>query len=94
VLLKNDKMMYYNENNQLDNIIKTKDTLSSTMAALKMELFNSKKIINDNSVVLNIKTINFEWQIKIYFTLCLDSFFVLTQLFISFTKVNLQNTQQ
>ena len=86
-VIKNDKMMYYNENNQLDNIIKTKDTLSSTMAALKMELFNSKKIINDNSVVLNIKNNKFSnGKLKFILPFVLLVFFVLTQLFISFYK--------
>ena len=86
-VIKNDKMMYYSENNHLDNIIKTKDTLFSTMAALKMELFNSKKIINDNSVVLNIKNNKFSnGKLKFILPFVLLAFFVLTQLFISFYK--------
>jgi hypothetical protein len=50
------KLIYYNENNQLNSIIKTKDSLSSAMALLKIELLNSNKIINDNAIVLNVKS--------------------------------------
>ena len=50
-----DKLSYYNENTQLNDIIKTKDSLVSVVGTLKVDLFNSKKVINDNTVILNIK---------------------------------------
>lgn len=87
IVSRNDKMIYYNDNNQLDNIIKTKDTLSSTMANLKVELFNSRKIINDNSVVLNIKNNKFiNGKMKFIFPLLLIALFIVTKLFLSFYR--------
>jgi uncharacterized membrane protein len=87
IVSRNDKMIYYNDNNQLDNIIKTKDTLASTMAALKIELFNSQKIINDNSVVLNMKNDTFtNGRLKFLLPLLLIALFILTKLFISFYR--------
>lgn len=87
IVSKNDNMIYYNDNNQLDNIIKTKDTLSSAMAALKIEFFNSKKIINDTSIVLNIKDNKFiNGKLKFIFPLLLIALFILTKLFLSFYR--------
>lgn len=87
IVSKNDNMIYYNDNNQLDNIIKTKDTLSSAMAALKIDFFNSKKIINDTSVVLNIKDNKFtNGKLKFIFPLLLIALFILTKLFLSFYR--------
>lgn len=51
----NSNLIYYNENTQLNSIIKTKDSLVNEISKLKIELFNSSKIINDNAVDLNIK---------------------------------------
>lgn len=87
IVSKNDNMIYYNDNNQLDNIIKTKDTLSSAMAALKIDFFNSKNIINDTSVVLNIKDNKFtNGKLKFIFPLLLIALFILTKLFLSFYR--------
>ncbi|MDG2433126.1 hypothetical protein [Flavobacterium sp.] len=87
VVSKNDKMIYYNDNNQLDNIIKTKDTLASTMAALKIELFNSKKIINDSSTVLNVKNDKFtNGKFKFLLPLLFIGLFIVLRLFLSFYK--------
>lgn len=87
IVSKNDNMIYYNDNNQLDNIIKTKDTLSSAMAALKIDFFNSKKVINDTSVVLNIKDNKFiNGKLKFIFPLLLIALFILTKLFLSFYR--------
>lgn len=48
-----DKLVYYNENTQLNDIIKTKETLSKEIGNLKFELLNSNKIIKENSIALN-----------------------------------------
>ena len=54
-LKKSDKLVYYNENTQLNDIIKTKETLGKEIGNLKFELLNSDKIIKENSVVLNVQ---------------------------------------
>lgn len=84
---KNEKLIYYNENNQLNSIIKTKDSLSSAMALLKIELLNSNKIINDNAIVLNIKSsTGINGKFKFILPLLLIALFILLSLFTAFYK--------
>ena len=52
---KSDKLIYYNENTQLNDVIKTKDALNSELGSLRMQLVNSDKTIKDVSVTTNIK---------------------------------------
>ena len=54
--LRNDKLIYYNENTQLNEIIKTKNNLTEENANLKLQLINFKNTINDIGDVINIKT--------------------------------------
>ncbi|CAM4164592.1 hypothetical protein FLAN108750_13525 [Flavobacterium antarcticum] len=54
---KSDKLIYYNENTQLNEIIKTKNNLISTQGSLRLELLSLSKIVNDKSTVLNVKEI-------------------------------------
>jgi len=53
--LKNDKLMYYNENTQLNDIIKTKDALLHEQGNHRIELIGFDKIIKDNSIYLNLE---------------------------------------
>lgn len=52
---KSDKLVYYNENSQLDEIIKTKDALINEQGNHRIELVSLDKIIKDSSTTLNIK---------------------------------------
>lgn len=52
---KNDKLVYYNENTQLNEIIKTKSDLLKDQANIQMEFLNLDSVIKMNSSVLNIK---------------------------------------
>lgn len=52
---KSDKLVYYNENSQLNEVIKTKDALINEQGVHRIELVNFDKIIKDNSITLNIK---------------------------------------
>ncbi|WP_293874311.1 hypothetical protein [Flavobacterium sp.] len=52
---KSDKLVYYNENSQLNEVIKTKDGLVNEQGSHRIELVNLDKIIKDNSATLNIK---------------------------------------
>jgi hypothetical protein len=62
---KNDKLVYYNENTQLNDIIKTKDGLLRENADLKLELITSDKIIKESSIVINIlKTESLKGKLK------------------------------
>ncbi len=51
-------MVYYNENTQLNDIIKTKDALIKEQGDYRIEKINIDKIIKDVSVVTNIENSN------------------------------------
>ncbi|KIX20508.1 hypothetical protein SY27_11365 [Flavobacterium sp. 316] len=50
---KSDKLVYYNENNQLNDIIKTKEELIKEQGYNKINLVNSDKIIKDINISIN-----------------------------------------
>ena len=52
---KSDKLIYYNENTQLNEILKTKNELIVNQGVLRVELISITKIINEKSTVLNVK---------------------------------------
>ncbi len=51
---KNDKLVYYNENTQLNDFISSKNTLNNEILDLKTSLITSDKIIVDTSRVINV----------------------------------------
>lgn len=53
---KNDKLVYYNENTQLNDVLKTKEALINEQSYHKIELIGFDKVIKDNSSTLNIKS--------------------------------------
>lgn len=52
---KSDKLVYYNENTQLNDVIKTKDELVNEQGNRRIDLVNSDKVIKDISYTLNIE---------------------------------------
>lgn len=52
---RNDKLVFYNENTQLNDIIKTKENLVYDIGLKKVELINSDKIVKNISSTLNKK---------------------------------------
>ncbi|HEU4495531.1 MAG TPA: hypothetical protein VFR70_00610 [Flavobacterium sp.] len=52
---KNDKLVYYNENTQLNDILKTKAELVEQQAYKRIELITGSKLVKESSAVLNIK---------------------------------------
>ena len=52
---KSDKLVYYNENTQLNEIIQTKNGLIGEIGYQKLELINLEKIINDITTTINFK---------------------------------------
>ncbi|WP_293891805.1 hypothetical protein [Flavobacterium sp.] len=53
---KSDKLVYYNENSQLNEVIKIKDQLVNEQGAHRLELVNLDKIIKESSATLNVKS--------------------------------------
>jgi hypothetical protein len=84
---KSDKLIYYNENIQLNNIIKTKDSIVNVLGTLKIDLFNSKRIINENAISLNIKNNkSINGKRKIILPILFISLFIFIRFFMSFYR--------
>lgn len=52
---KSDKLIYYNENNQLNDVIKSKEEIVNRLTNNKISLINYQKTIKEVSATLNIK---------------------------------------
>ena len=52
---KSDKLVYYNENTQLNDVIKTKDGLINESGYLRNQLVSLDKVVKENSRIINIK---------------------------------------
>ncbi|NHN25600.1 hypothetical protein FIA58_007915 [Flavobacterium jejuense] len=84
---KNDKLVYYNENSQLNDIIETKEALVEEQGNNRINLINSDKIIKEISSTINIK--NTEWiknKMKIIIPFVLLFCFFLLIVFRNFYK--------
>lgn len=83
----NEKLVYYNENLNLDAVIKAKDSLSGQIDKLKIEQFNTNKTIKEMGMVLNVKS-NKTLKRKMIFILPLVivGLFVFFSFFIAFYK--------
>jgi hypothetical protein len=52
---KSDKLIYYNENSQLNDVIQTKEATVKELGVLRVSVVNQQKVVNDISTTLNIK---------------------------------------
>ena len=77
-----DKLVYFNENTQLNDVIQTKEALIREQANLRLSLVNLDKIIKESSVILNDKNMK-GTNGKMKFVIP----FILLFLFISFKVV-------
>ena len=70
----NDKLMYYNENTQLNEIITTKNDLVIEQGSLAINKINIDKIVKESSVsinLLNTKSLNGKLKLILPFLLVL-----------------------
>jgi hypothetical protein len=82
-----NNLVYYNENSQLNNIIKTKDSLITGQGYQRIERINSDKVIKDVSIVTNLKnTKGINGKLKLILPLVLISLFLIFSIFIRFYK--------
>jgi len=81
--LKNDKLIYYNENTQLNDIIKSKDGLLNEQAIQRVELIGFDKIIKENNIILNLQLVKF---VNGNLKFLLPITFVLAFIFLGFFK--------
>ena len=84
---KNDKLVYYNENTQLNGIIDQKNNLISEIGGIKSQLISLNKIILDKSRIINIKnTKGLNNKMKLVLPIVFIFGFIFLSLFISFYK--------
>lgn len=84
---KSEKLVYYNENTQLNEIIKTKENLLFELGSQRMELTSLDKFIKKTSSVINIKNENvingnLKFALPIFFIFA----FIFINLFSNFYK--------
>lgn len=73
-----DKLVYYNENTQLNDIIKTKDELLRENANYKVDLISSDKIVKESSVTSNMEnTESINGKLKIILPIVFILIFIL-----------------
>ncbi|AWA29264.1 hypothetical protein HYN48_03705 [Flavobacterium magnum] len=80
---KNSNLIYYSEDTQIDEVLKSKYNLVTEQGNRRIELINYQKVIKDISVVSNIETPSSETYI---FPLLLIILFICGKLFISFYR--------
>ncbi len=84
---KSDKLVYYNENTQLNDIIKTKEILINEQGDHRVELVGLNKIIKDNSATLNIENTNsVNGRLKLVLPILFLLLFIISYLFGAFYR--------
>lgn len=84
---KSDKLVYYNENNQLNDIIKTKEELIKEQGYNRINLVNSDKIIKDINISINSRnTDGLSGKMKLILPFLFILIFLFINSFMSFYK--------
>ncbi|MFV8368804.1 hypothetical protein [Flavobacterium sp. LB2R40] len=84
---KSNNLVYYNENTQLNDVIKTKEALINEQGDSRVELVGLNKIIKDNSSTLNIEnTTSVNGRLKLILPILLVFIFIIIRLFSDFYK--------
>lgn len=77
---KSDKLVYYNENTQLNDVLKNKENLISETSYLKLQQIDYSKTIKDTSSVINIKdTEKLNNKLKFFLPLILIFIFIFVE---------------
>ena len=92
---KSDKLVYYNDNTQLNEVIKTKNELILEQGVHKIELLNLDKIIKESSATLNIEnTKGLNGKMKLVLPFIFIFIFFLFGFFKAYYKNQLAKTQK
>ncbi|MEO5777750.1 MAG: hypothetical protein ABIQ27_12665 [Flavobacterium sp.] len=84
---KSDKLVYYNENSQLNDVIKTKDQLVYEQGLHRIELVNLDKIVKETASTLNVKSNkSINGKMKLILPLLFVGLFILGSYFKSYYK--------
>lgn len=85
--VKNDKLVYYNENTQLNDVIQSKNKLITEQGTLRLNLVDVNKIIKENSSILNIQDMqSVNGKLKIILPLFFISLYILLLFFLKFYR--------
>jgi uncharacterized membrane protein len=92
---KSNNLVYYNENTQLNDVIKTKETLIIEQGTHRAKLVGLDKIIKDNSATLNIEnTSSVNGKLKMILPVLFLLLFILIHLFSRFYKNQLEKSKR
>jgi hypothetical protein len=92
---KSDKLVFYNENTELNEVLKTKQALVYEIGTKREQLVNYENTIKKNSSILNIKnTQSINGKLKLVFPLLFIFGFVCIRLFLNFYKKQTLKAQQ
>ena len=84
---KSDKLVYYNENTQLNEIIQTKNNLNNELGEQRLQLINFDEVIKKNSSALNVKNSKgLNTRLKFILPIIFIFIFILLNSFIAFYK--------
>lgn len=91
---KSSNLVYYNENTQLNDVIKTKNELVYEQGTRRIELLNNSKIVKEISVTLNVKNLkSINGKLKIVLPFLFIFIFVFIVLIKSFYKKQLAKSK-
>ncbi|MGO4817161.1 hypothetical protein [Flavobacterium sp. W22_SRS_FP1] len=89
-----DKLVYYNENTQLNDVIKTKEALIYQQGVLRVDLVGMDKIIKENSATLNIEnTSSINGKLKFVLPVLFLCLFIFIHLFMTYYKSQMKKAQ-
>jgi hypothetical protein len=84
---RSDKLIYYNENTQLNGIIEQKNSFINRIVDIKTQLITTDKVIKDKSRVINIEnTKGINNKMKLLLPIVFIFGFIFLRLFVSFYK--------
>ncbi len=84
---KGDKLVYYNENSPLNDLIETKERIVRELGDQRINLITTQKIVRDVSQVLNIENSeSVNGKLKFVLPLLLIAMFIVVNLFAKFYK--------
>jgi len=92
---KSDKLVFYNENTELNEVLKTKQSLIYEIGSMREQLVNYQNVIKNSSSILNIKnTESINGKLKFVLPLLFIFGFVLINSFSKFYKKQALKAQQ
>lgn len=91
---KSNSLVYYNDNMQLNDIIKTKDALITEQGTHRLELINYDKVVKDISVVTNVKnSTGTSGKMKLILPILFLGLFIIIKRFMSFYRKQLAKSK-